>query len=84
MSGADHAIYHILEFEVKWPIVFNQSMSQEQRKQRFTANLIGSKVLISKERNVMKYFYPNVDKDTFDIDGSKIGVSGLLVMSNST
>ena len=84
MGGADHAIYHIVEFEVTWPIVFNQSWSEEQRRQKFKVDLIGSKVLISKERQVMKYFYPNVDKDTFDIDGSKIGINGLLVMQNST
>ena len=46
--------------------------------------MVGTKALIPRKREVMKLFYPNLDKDTYDIDGCKLGLTaGLCVMPNS-
>ena len=83
MGGADQSIYHITEYAAEWPKSDVSSMGESDKKKKFKWDIIGSKVLITKERQVMKYFYSALDKDTFDINGSKIGTGGLVTMQNS-
>jgi len=50
----------------------------------YKLELVGSKSLIPREREVNKYFLSNMNPENFEIDGCKIGVSGITVMENST
>ena len=76
----DQAVYYIQEFIATWPLDADAS----NKKDGYSLDMIGSKALITRKREVMKLFYPNLDKDTYEINGSKLGLSaGLCVMPNS-
>ena len=63
-----------------WPKNANDTTSGEG----YSLSLVGSKTLITRNREVMKLFYPNLNKDRYDINGSKLGLSaGMCVMENT-
>ena len=50
----------------------------------YSISLIGSKSLIPRNREAFKLFYSNIDSSTYEINGTKFGLSdGMCVMPNS-
>lgn len=74
---ANQAVYHVFEFTAEWP-------EDPTDLSLYKLTLVGSKAIIPRDREVMKLFYGNVDYDTYDINGCKLGLSnGMCVIPNS-
>ena len=69
MADANHSVYYIQEFMATWPKNANETTSSDG----YSLSLVGTKTLLVRTREVMKPFYPNVDKDTYSINGPKLG-----------
>ena len=83
LGGPNHSIYHVLEYEAKWTKNINVSLNKSYQENVFSWELISTKLLISKERIVMKLMYPNMNKETFDINGIKYEIDGCITIPNS-
>ena len=60
------SVFNIIEYEVTWP------MKREQ-KDKYKFSLVGTKLMILSHREPKPtYFAPNFNKDTWDINGSKL------------
>ena len=63
------ATHYITEWETSWPKEGSKDAS------KYSIELVGSKHLICRTREVMKYFYGNIDKNTYDINGVRLGMT---------
>ena len=73
----DQAVYYIFEFTATWP-------EDHKNWSEYKLELVQTKVLVPREREVMKLFLPNIDAATLDIDGSKLGLTkGMVTIRNS-
>ena len=72
MNDATTSVYYVMEFEATWPKNLNDLESP-----LWGIELVGAKNIIPRENKVMQYFFTNVDPDTLEIDGGKMGVISL-------
>ena len=74
----NQATHYITEWEATWPI-------DPKDKHLYSLELVASKSLVCREREVMKYFISHYDYENFEINGCKLGMSaGCTEMPNST
>ena len=76
----NQAVYYVQEFVATWPKDASTSTSGHG----YSLSLVGTKSIITRAREVMKLFYPNMDPDTYNIDGCKLGLTaGVCTINNS-
>ena len=80
-NPVNEVVWNVIEYEVRWP---------EDRKQRekHKFNLMGSKMIFVRTKEEFKDFYPNINMNTLQINGSvlklklKLKVEKACVMEN--
>ena len=83
---ANQAVYYIQEFIATWPRnqTYEYSLNVSSGSAGYSISLIGSKSCITRKREVMKFFLGSINMETYNINGSKLGMAdGVCIMENS-